>query len=131
MKVETEMQGASPPATDRRLSLKSVATQFLDDIKAAGVVITNEEILRNGLLQGMTCETEGAQLAAVFLGWAEQGRKRGVTFHISAAGLNQIALAFAFVDARMMRSDVERFIRNLREEPAPEIGMNFSARAEC
>lgn len=106
---------------------RTVATRFIDKIKGAGIAISNEEILREALLSNMTVETD---FPKQFIAWAEQGRQRGVTFHISAAGIDQNALADAFVDAYMTRQDAERFVANLRHEPAPEIQRTFSARAE-
>ena len=106
---------------------RDVARRFIDKIKGAGIVISNEDILCDALLSNMTVETDFPKL---FIRWAEQGRQRGVTFYISAAGVDQISLVDAFIDAYMTRQDAERFIANLREEPAGEILREFTARAE-
>lgn len=106
---------------------RSVGGSFIDKIKGAGVVISNEEILRDALLSNMTVETD---FPALFIQWAEQGRRRGVTFHVSAAGVDQASLGHAFVEAYMTRLDAERFMANLRADPAGEIQRAFTARAE-
>lgn len=106
---------------------RGVASRFIDKLKGAGIVISNEDILRDALIQNMTAETD---FPALFIAWAEQGQQRGVTFHISAAGVDHRALADAFVSAYMQPEDAERFACNLREEPAPEIQRAFTARAE-
>lgn len=106
---------------------RTVVIPFLDKIKGSGIVISNEDILRDALLSNLTVETD---FPALFIRWAEQGRQRGVTFHILAAGVDQISLVDAFVDAHMSRVDAERFIANLHKEPAREIQRQFSARAE-
>jgi hypothetical protein len=103
--------------------MTSAATVFLDKLKGAGIAISNEAILREAL----SAEVEWQKC---FLGWLAQGRARGVTFHVGAAGLNQFGLIDAFVDAQMTGADAKFFLANTREEPAPEVQKGFAARAE-
>ena len=106
---------------------RHVANRFLDSIQGAGVVVSNEPILREALVSNMTVETD---LPRQFGAWVARGRQRGVTFYVSAAGVDRGLLEKAFVDAYLTDDDARHFLANLREEPAGEIQQAFRARAQ-
>lgn len=106
---------------------RSVANCFIDKIKVAGIVVSNEDVLRQALVGNMTVNSD---FPRQFMGWADQGRQHGVTFYASAAGVDQLALVRAFIDAYMTRQHAELFIANLRSDPPPAVLRLFSPRAE-
>lgn len=110
-----------PEALERPLRAKSgAANTFLDVLKGAGIVITGEDTLREDLAQA-------ADWKGRFALWVEQGRDRGVTFHVSAAGRNDTALYDIFSRYGI---GIRHFLMHLRPEPVGEVQRAFSARAE-
>lgn len=97
-----------------------VIGNFLDLLKGSGIVITGEDILRNDL-------TTTGDWKRRFAVWVEQGRFRGVTFHIAAAGYDGEALLRLFSNAELSS---QHFLMHLRNEPVGEVQRAFSARAD-
>lgn len=88
--------------------------EFIDRIKAVGIVISNEQILRERV------PSESGEFGKSFLMYAAQGRAFGITFHQSAAGVCSDQLRQLFIHAGLSDEDLACFSASIRPDPAPE-----------
>lgn len=90
---------------------------FMDGIKAAGIRITNEEVLVKEL-------ASADDWRATFNGMVFRGRHVGVTFFgrgIDGSGVDMLKVGLAFGAAGFSELNAMQFINNVFPEPAPEV----------
>ncbi len=101
------LPGALDEARQSGQTKAGAISNFLDILKASGIVISGEEFLRDDLLAADDWKRR-------FATWVELGRERGVTFHIAAGGHDELTLHSLFAATGMSG---KHFFAHLRDFP--------------